>query len=239
MRNILALTVSALLTGCGSGHAAPVGADQSNTASVEPNSVMEAVDSDFGASAVVNAATDPAYMAEAAAHDGHLPANWAHQRGDILVLQDGGFSFAQPGLHPYRYIDFRLPRATVLRGVSIIRGRPTSSGRKPQCRGGPMDFTAFGALVLNFRHGAFVGWELSRPATPRIETFLGLGVGTPRAWAGYGGEDVTSTRNSPRGPQFEVGGIGGFLSSSRPDARVTGLYAGETCFARTPPQPVD
>src|SRR5438132_12513701 len=98
MRNILALTVSALLAGCGSSHAAPIGADQANAASVEANSVTEAVDSDFGASAVSNAATDPGYMAEAAAHDGHLPANWAHQRGDILVLQDGGFSFTQPGL---------------------------------------------------------------------------------------------------------------------------------------------
>jgi hypothetical protein len=237
MRNFSTLALAALLAACGTGHAATTDADPANLASVG-TIAEEAADLNSESFAVVNAATEDAQSADSDSYpDGHLPRNWAHQQGDIVVLVDQGLSFAQPDLHPYRYIDFGLPRATAIRGVSMMRGRPTGSGRTQHCRGGPMDFTSFGALVLNFRHGRFVGWVLNPGARPAIETDLGLGIGTPRAEVGYGGEDLTSTRGSPRGPQFEVGGIGGFLGSNRSNARVTGLYAGATCFARTPPQP--
>jgi hypothetical protein len=235
MRNISTLALAVLLAACGTGHAAEIGANQDNAAIAPTASEAEVPNDEPAGTAAMNAAADPAYIAESERTSGHLPANWAHQAGDILILEGGGFSFAQPGLHPYRYIDFRLPRATAVRAVSMMRGRPTGSGRTLHCRGGPMDFTAFGALVLNFRQGRFVGWVLNPGARPLIETDLGLGIGTPREQVGYGGEDLESTRNTPLGPQFEVSGIGGYLSSNRPNARVTRLYSGATCFARTPP----
>jgi hypothetical protein len=235
MRNFLILAASAALAACGSGHAATMDAAQANAAETEAMSAASLVENDSSDHAVMNAAADPSYIAESERSSGHLPVNWAHQPGDILILEGGGFSFAQPGLHPYRFIDFRLPRDTVVRAVTIIRGRPSGSGRDLRCRGAPMDFTAFGALVLNFRHGRFVGWVLNPGARPLIETDLGLGIGTPRDQVGYGDEDLTSTRNTPLGPQFEINAIGGYLSSNRPNARVTRLYSGATCFARTPP----
>ena len=239
MRNYLVLAVSAMLTACGVGNAAEIGADQSNEASAPAASEAEMSVNASEGTAVTNAASDPAYLAESERTSGHLHDNWAHQRGDKLILEGGGFSFAQPGLHPYRYIDFGLPRDTVVRAVTIIRGRPSGSGRVARCRSEPMDFTAYGALVLNFRHGRFVGWVLNPGARPLIETDLGLGIGTPRDQVGYGDQDLTSTRATTLGPQFEINEIGGYLSSNRPNARVTRLYSGATCFARTPPDTRD
>jgi len=238
MRHFSILAVSVLLAACGIGNAASRSADQADPVSVQVNSGAEAEAEAEAAQGIgaMNAAITNASMAEADLYpDGHVPANWYHMIGDILVLEGGGFSFAQPGLHPARYIDFGLPRATVIDAVTIIRGRPSGSGRIARCAGGPLDFTAYGALVLNFRHDRFVGWVLNPGARPSIETDLGLGIGTPRDQVAYGDEDPTYIGNSPRGPQFEVAEIGGFLSSNRPNARVTRLYSGATCFARTPP----
>ena len=125
---------------------------------------------------------------------------------------------------------------TVVRAVTIIRGRPSGSGRDLRCRGAPMDFTAFGALVLNFRHGRFVGWVLNPGARPLIETDLGLGIGTPRDQVGYGGEDLTSTRNTPLGPQFEVSAGGlwlGQVDLAWPESRLVVEYEGAYHFEGT------
>jgi len=236
MRNASMLAVSAILAACGVGNAASRGPDPANSVSAQSVSGAETANNESEEVGAVDAATENAAAADAyPSLDGHVPANWYHYRDDILILEGGGLSFAQPGLHPARFIDFGLPRAVVVNVVAMIRGRPSGRGRITPCVGGPMEFTAFGPLVLNFRRGRFVGWVLSPGARPRIETDLGLGIGTPRSEVEYGDEYPRYVGHSPRRAQFEVAEIGGFLSSNRPNARVTRLYSGATCFARTPP----
>jgi len=231
MRNVLMLAVSAMLAACGVGNATTTGVNPATDQGASaPKGAVNGADYSVGNAAADNVGTAGGDQYS----DGHLPANWYHGAGDILILEGEGLSFAQPGLHPARFIDFGLTRDVVVRAVTMIRGRPSGSGRTMRCGGGPMDFTAFGAIVLNFRHGRFVGWVLNPGVRPLIETDLGLGIGTPRDQVGYGDQDLERVVDSPQGPRFEVNGIGGFLRSHRPDARVTRLYAGATCFAPTP-----
>lgn len=240
LRSLAILAVSAMLSACGVGNAADREGSPAGSVSAQTNSDSGADLNQYESFALTNAAAEDAQGADPDLYpDGHLPANWNHMPGDRILIESEGLSISQPGLHPARFIDFGLPRDVVVRAVAIIRGRATRSGRTVRCRGGPMDFTAFGPLILNFRHGRFVGWILNPGSRPIIEADLGLSTGIPREWVGYGDDDLRIIGRSQGRVQFEVGGIGGFLGSNRPHARVTRLYAGATCFARTPTVPRD
>jgi len=235
LRALAVLIVATMLSACGVCKAADRDGGPAGSVSSQTNSNSDAAVNLSESDAVTNAAADDVESAQTDNYpDGHLPANWNHMPGDRVLIESEGLSISQPGLHPSRYIDFGLPRDVVVRAVSIMRGRATGSGRTARCAHGPMDFTAFGPLILNFRHGRFVGWILNPGSRPVIEADLGLTTGIPREWVGYGDDDVRIISRSRRRVQFEVGGIGGFLAGNRPHARVTRLYAGATCFARTP-----
>lgn len=152
--------------------------------------------------------------------------------GQELRLSGNGLETASPGLHSSGRLEFGQSREEVLAAVSAIRGQPTETGRNAECPSGPIDFAAYGPLVLNFRDGKFVGWVMDDAATPPIEEEYGLRVGWTREDLTQSDQGPATFENGSLGPEFDFGGIGGLLDGNGPNARVTELFSGVTCYAR-------
>ena len=164
-----------------------------------------------------SAKADPAPQVRTAAASQVQPAA-EPAAGSILRLSPQGLATAQPGLHSANLIAFDQPRAQVVAAVAAIRGEPTGTSENDQCGAGPMGFTEFGPLTLNFQQGRFVGWELSGAADPPIEEEYGLGIGTSRADLEQSDQGPATIEESSLGTEFDFGGIGGLLSSDAPGA---------------------
>lgn len=153
--------------------------------------------------------------------------------GRELRLIAGGLASGTPGLHTNRIFEFGMPKAEIVAAVAAIRGPATGSAANGECGAGPMEFTRFGTLTLNFQGGRFVGWSLDGPrATQPIEEEYGLGIGTARAHLTDGDAGEARIETSTLGVEFDAGGIHGLLSSDAPDAIVTSLWAGTNCQFR-------
>lgn len=75
----------------------------------------------------------------------------------------------------------------------------------------------------------FVGWSVT-PGSSTLATASGLKIGSSRA-------DLESAYDAKvaetsLGTEFIAGTLAGLLDSPRPDAKVSNLWAGETCIAR-------
>lgn len=148
-----------------------------------------------------------------------------------LRLASGGFLATASGPGPARTIAFGAPRSEAVAAVSAILGPASEEGSNEECGAGPMQFTHFGTLSLNFQNDAFVGWFLRRPArTPPLRSATGVGIGTPRDQIVGEGQGPLEVSETSIGTQFEVGGIFGLLSGPEPDAAVTDLWAGTNCI---------
>ena len=155
--------------------------------------------------------------------------------GQELRLIPGGLASGAPGLHTNRIFEFGMPRAEVVAAVAAIRGRATGSDANRECGAGPMEFTSFGTLTLNFQNGLFVGWSLDGPpgAQP-IEEEYGLGIGTTRADLTDGDRD-DADETSTLGVEFDAGGIHGLLGTNAPDAVVPTYGGHQLPVPRTAP----
>ena len=149
-----------------------------------------------------------------------------------LRLSSDGLAAGMPGLHSNRSFRFGMPKAEIVAAVAQMRSWETPSEANGQCGAGPMGFTRFGTLTLNFQNGLFVGWSLDGPrAAEPIEEEYGLGIGAGR-------DDLNPMDGEVRietttlGVEFDSGGIHGLLGSNAPDAVVTQLWAGTNCHAR-------
>lgn len=109
-------------------------------------------------------------------------------------------------------------------------------GMKPEissngeCGAGPMDFSRYGALSLNFQDGKFVGWYLEGASD--LETAEGAELGMSKADLEklY---KVTPVEDSTLGDEFTTGdGSGGWLGGFFEGGKVSSLYAGTNCFFR-------
>lgn len=98
-----------------------------------------------------------------------------------------------------------------------------------ECGAGPMKFTSFGSLTLNFQDGEFVGWLVDERG--KQSTIDGVGIGTTRAEAERS-RIIEIIDGSTLGTEFSSGAINGFLADESADAPITGLYAGTNCFFR-------
>ena len=139
----------------------------------------------------------------------------------------------QPGLHPSSAYAFGMPRAAIVAAVAAIRGPATDEGANEECGAGPMQFTNFGPLVLNFQEGRWVGWSLAGPpASPPLKTDWDLGIGSPRADLDDGDRAQAQISQTSLGTEFSVGDIFGVLSGSGANATVTHMWAGLACNFR-------
>ncbi|MCW3845771.1 hypothetical protein OF829_00860 [Sphingomonas sp. LB-2] len=131
-----------------------------------------------------------------------------------------------------RHANFGMARDVVVPMVSAGLGKPTGTGRNEECGQGPMDFVDFkGGLDLEFQDGKFVGWDVDGREKGGYTTMNGIGVGSTlkELRAAFGG---VTAENTSLGDEFGAGDLGGLLTSLKPDATITHLWAGSTCQFR-------
>lgn len=147
----------------------------------------------------------------------------------VLALDSEGLrAFTAGGSS--RALSFGMPQDAVLTAVSALleTGTPEVT-TNPECGEGPMQFADYpNGLQLAFQDGRFAGWFLDEAGLTTVD---GVGVGSDRAGL-EAARVVERVPDSTLGVEFSSGGLGGFLSSEGPDARVESLHAGLTCFFR-------
>jgi hypothetical protein len=150
--------------------------------------------------------------------------------GQEVMFTGEGLGVAMIGLHLGQHYAFGRPRWEIVAMATNVRGAPTGSGTQANCREGPIDYVDFRNLRVNFQQDRFVGWDAA-PGDPPVRDEWNFHIGNPR-------DDITAFgteiryRRTRRGFEFDAGGLRGLLSSGRPDAIVTDLWAGVTCTPR-------
>ncbi|MGN3973031.1 aspartate-semialdehyde dehydrogenase [Tsuneonella sp. SYSU-LHT278] len=177
------------------------------------------------------AAASAAPSAEATAS---ATASAAARRGQSrrAVLDAGGVAIGRnPGTADH--FAFGSPRATVEGASDAWLGDPERSANA-ECGAGPMEFTRYGGLTLNWQNGRLVGWLAE--ADPAVVTDDGIRPGTLF-------RDLEVARSARYRKDSTLPGefdylaadgreIGGFVSGAGRDAVIESLYAGVNCFFR-------
>jgi hypothetical protein len=151
----------------------------------------------------------------------------------FVRLSGGGLAAGSPGLHSNANFPFGMSRAEATRRVAALSGGVSATGMSRNCGARPLAFARVGTLTLYFRNRRFVGWSLAAPRARRpVESEWGLGIGTPRHE--ISSQDVGDPvfRRTARGTEFDADGMHGLLTGRGARARVSALWAGETCRAR-------
>jgi len=138
----------------------------------------------------------------------------------------------------YVYPDGRSGRAgfgtgetLALQMATSALGEPVHEATNPECGAGPLKIVTYeGGFAMLIQDGKFVGWSLGGDDS-LLTTASGIGVGTTRSEME---ESVTIEMRpeSTLGTEFAIGGMGGLLTGTGPDAVVTDLWAGTTCMFR-------
>ncbi len=149
---------------------------------------------------------------------------------------DGGLSIEGEGLRIFdetgaaRALPFGTPQATVIAAVAASTGLPAPEvTTNAECGQGPTQFVTFSdGLQLLFQDNIFNGWFIDKAGLTTVD---GVGVGSTRAelnaaWT------IEMVQDSTLGAEFSAGDVGGFLTSTTPDATVESLFAGGSCFFR-------
>lgn len=155
------------------------------------------------------------------------PSTAANSTPAPLVLEGAGLRIAAAS--PPRTIAFDTPEAETIEALTAaLDAPPTERGSNAECGGGGgLQFAAWkDRITLWFEAGRFIGWD----SEGDLRTAGGVGVGSSRAdVAALPGFEV---EESTLGTEFRANGMGGILSSSAADARVTDLWGGATCVFR-------
>jgi hypothetical protein len=130
-----------------------------------------------------------------------------------------------------RRLDFGSTRDQVTALLTSQIG-PVTTTDQPECGQGPRTALEAGGLLTLFDGDTFVGWTLTGPDDPPLTTLSGIGLGSTLAEV-LEAYDV-SVATDTLGPEFYTrdGQFGGGLTNESPQATVTRLNAGETCFFR-------
>ena len=134
-------------------------------------------------------------------------------------------------LDPADAITFGTPRDAAVAFVTELRGEPTEEPSSNMCPAGPMEFTKFGNLTLNFQGDTLVGWALDGEAEGApITTPNGLTIGSTRAEVDAAPQVIFE--ETSLGTEFTADGADGVMSEDGPDGVVTNLWAGTPCIFR-------
>lgn len=194
-----------LLAGCGEQDAPPVN--------------LVTVNASEDANVVVPTANDaePAPVANEAA--AAVPALNVAPDGLSLVSASGSA----------RHVGFGMGQGVAVPIVTAALGKPSDTGRNEECGQGPMDTVKFkGGITLFFMEGKFVGWDLDEQSA--FATASGIGMGSTLKQLREAMH--ISVEESSLGHEFAAGDLGGLLSDTKPDGKVTALWAGSTCQFR-------
>ena len=160
-----------------------------------------------------------------------LPASAEISAPTLALEVDGLRLVAENG--PSRLLAFGTAREQAERAIDALLEMPPERTRIEECGAGPMEFTGYGPLQLNFLDGAFVGWFVSGAGAATRD---GIGIGSTREQAAAA-RTLTMVPGSTLGEEFMLGrldeeSIGGFLDGDGEQAKVAQLFAGTNCFFR-------
>ncbi len=152
-------------------------------------------------------------------------------RGATRVVIDGeGLRLMSAETGSMRPLPFGTARATIETGLTNALGAPRGQGINAEC-GNNAYVTWPSGLITWFDDDRLVGWNLAPNAggdAPR--TASSVGMGSTRAFIEEA--SVIEVRQTSLGTEFTSGDLAGLLASEAANARVTALWAGNTCIAR-------
>ena len=151
-----------------------------------------------------------------------------------LILDAQGVVFRR-GEAEYRRFPFGSPRAGVEAMASEVYGEGAGTRTSnSDCGAGPMTFTAYGPIQLNYQDETLAGWRAEQGAMAMTDEGIVPGITRAQLDRQSG---VRLIEGSSLPGEFEYatpggGRIGGVLRGSGDDAVVEVLYAGANCFFR-------
>lgn len=153
-----------------------------------------------------------------------------------VSLDGEGLRFVDKAGGKTSLLAFGVPRAQAEAALANVAGKEDDRSTNEECGAGPMEFTRYDAMTLNFQDGKFTGWFLgNEPGADAYSTTSGIAVGTTRARAK---ESVTivDIEDSTLGEEFSIGTgdklIGGMFAAPGDAAPIDALFAGVNCFFR-------
>ncbi|HMO76816.1 MAG TPA: hypothetical protein PKD48_15875, partial [Sphingopyxis sp.] len=100
-------------------------------------------------------------------------------------LDGEGLRFIDKASGKASLLAFGVPRAQAEEALARVAGQADDRSTNDECGAGPMAFTRFDAMTLNFQDGKFAGWFLGdEPGADGWSTISGIAIGTTRAKAG-------------------------------------------------------
>lgn len=157
------------------------------------------------------------------------------QEPAAMALMAEGLSLLPVGVFQPQVIAFGAPRAAVEQAVrSAFPDVPAERGRNEECGAGPIEFTRWGTLTLNFRDGRFIGWFQRAPSD--IATIDGIRPGVTRGEL-ESERPVDLQEGSTLEGEFSYTlpnktVIHGFFEGQGSLATVNTLWSGDNCFFR-------
>lgn len=180
-------------------------------------------------------APDPVSPAIARATAGLAPAqnDSGKPRSGSAILDAGGVALGRTAATARRFA-YGAGRSAVDTAAEAALGQSGARSAIGECGAGPMEFTQFGRLKLNYQDGRFVGWFAE--ADPALVTSDGIrpGIRLRDLQATRSAKFVSDSTLDREFNYLAADGetIGGFAAGDGRDARVESLYAGVNCFFR-------
>ena len=165
------------------------------------------------------------------------PAAAGPAAATTAVSLDGeGLRFVDRASGRTSLLAFGAPRVGAEEALARVAGAAADRNSSSECGAGPMDFTRFDAMTLNFQDGRFVGWFLGdEPGAASYGTMTGIGIGTTRAKAAAS-VTISPIEGSTLGEEFTIGEgdtvISGIFSAPGGQGVVEVLFAGTNCLFR-------
>jgi hypothetical protein len=153
-----------------------------------------------------------------------------------VSLDGEGLRFIEKASGKASLLAFGSPRAQAEGALARVAGEADDRSTNDECGAGPMEFTRYDAMTLNFQGDKFVGWFLgNEPGADHYSTISAIGIGTTRAKAAES-VSIVDIEDSTLGEEFSIGGgqqaIGGMFAAPGASTKIDALFAGANCFFR-------
>lgn len=153
-----------------------------------------------------------------------------------VSLDGEGLRFVDKTTGKTSLLAFGVPRAQAETALANVAGKEDDRSTNEECGAGPMEFTRYDAMTLNFQDGKFAGWFLgNEPGANLYSTMSGIAIGTTRAKAKES-VSIVDLEDSTLGEEFSIGTgdkvIGGMFAAPGDAAKIDALFAGTNCFFR-------
>lgn len=94
-----------------------------------------------------------------------------------VSLDGEGLRFVDKTSGKASLLAFGVPRAQAEEALARVAGKEDDRSMNEECGTGPMEFTRYDAMTLNFQGSKFVGWFLgNEPGAATYSTLSGIGL---------------------------------------------------------------